>query len=87
MKKFAIAGAACLAVVLAAASPALAQGGNRGFHNGGAHFAGGGYRGGGGVGPGLAAGLIATMAAHTSPVADIGAVDFAAGSAPESRLA
>jgi hypothetical protein len=62
MKKFTMIGAACLAVVLAAASPALAQGGNRGFHNGGAHFAGGGYRGGGfrgGVGPGIAAGLIA----------------------------
>src|SRR6202163_2564509 len=49
MIRFGTIGAACLAVVLAASTPALAQGGNRagGFHGGGAHFAGGGYRGGG----------------------------------------
>lgn len=58
-------GAACLAFALVTASPAFAQGGNRGggFHGGGAHFAGGGYRGGGfrgaGVLPGIAAGVIA----------------------------
>jgi hypothetical protein len=63
-------GAICLAVSLAAASPALARGGHfgggfhgGGFHGGGAHFADGGFRGGGyrggGVGPGIAAGLIA----------------------------
>jgi hypothetical protein len=67
MIRFGTIGAACLAVVLAASTPALAQGGNRagGFHGGGAHFAGGGYRGGGfrgghgGFGPGIAAGLVA----------------------------
>jgi hypothetical protein len=67
MIKFGTIGAACLAVALAASTPALAQGGNRagGFHGGGAHFAGGGYRGGGfrgghgGFGPGIAAGLVA----------------------------
>jgi len=58
-------GVACLAFAFAAASPAFAQGGNRGagFHGGGAHFAGNGYRGGGfrgaGILPGLAAGAIA----------------------------
>jgi hypothetical protein len=42
-------GAACLALALATASPAFAQGGNRagGFHGGGAHFGGGNFRGGG----------------------------------------
>jgi hypothetical protein len=68
MTKFKTIGAICLALSLAAASPALA-GGMRGgfhgggFHGGGAHFAGGGFRGGGyrggGIGPGVAAGLIA----------------------------
>jgi hypothetical protein len=61
-------GAACLAVAFATASPAFAQGGNRGFHGGGfhgggGHFAGGGYRGGGFGGasilPGIAAGVVA----------------------------
>ncbi len=56
-------GAACLAVAFATASPAFAQGGNRGFHGGGAHFTGGGYRGGGfrgaGILPGIAAGVVA----------------------------
>jgi hypothetical protein len=70
MTKFRALGAICLAVSLAAASPALARGGHGGggfhgggFHGGGAHFAGGGFRGGGyrggGIGPGIAAGLIA----------------------------
>jgi hypothetical protein len=70
MTKFKALGAICLAVSLAAASPALARGGHGGggfhgggFHGGGAHFAGGGFRGGGyrggGIGPGIAAGLIA----------------------------
>jgi hypothetical protein len=70
MTKFKTLGAVCLAVSLAAASPALARGGHGGggfhgggFHGGGAHFAGGGFRGGGfrggGIGPGIAAGLIA----------------------------
>jgi hypothetical protein len=74
MRKFGTIGAACLAVVLAAASPALARGGHGGgghgggFHGGGAHFAGGGFRGGGfrggrgGFGPGIAAGVIAGAA-------------------------
>lgn len=58
-------GAACLAVAFATASPAFAQGGNRGggFHGGGAHFGGGGYRGdgfrGAGILPGIAAGVVA----------------------------
>ena len=60
-------GAACLALALAAATPAFAQGGHRGgfqgggFHGGGYHggnFRGGGY-GGGGILPGIAAGVIA----------------------------
>jgi hypothetical protein len=72
MTRFGTIGAACLAVALAASSPALAQGvhgagrGGAGFHAGGGHFAGGGMRGGGfrggrggGFGPGLAAGAIA----------------------------
>jgi hypothetical protein len=67
MTKFGTIGAACLAVALAASSPALAQGRHMGggFHAGGAHFAGGGFRGGGfhggrgGFGPGIAAGLAA----------------------------
>jgi hypothetical protein len=69
MRKFATIGAACLAVVLATATPALARSGHGGggFHGGGAHFAGGGIRGGGfrggrggiGIGPGIAAGLVA----------------------------
>jgi hypothetical protein len=66
MTKFKTLGAICLAVSLAAASPALAAGRGAGFHgggfHGGAHFAGGGFRGGyhgGGIGPGIAAGLIA----------------------------
>jgi hypothetical protein len=69
MTKFKTLGAICLAVSLAAASPALARSGHvgggfhgGGFHGGGAHFAGGGFRGGGyrggGIGPGIAAGLI-----------------------------
>jgi uncharacterized membrane protein YgcG len=69
MTKFKTLGAICLAISLAAASPALARadhGGagfhGGGFHGGGAHFAGGGFRGGGfrggGIGPGIAAGLI-----------------------------
>jgi hypothetical protein len=69
MTKLKTLGAICLAVSLAAASPALARGGHvgggfhgGGFHGGGAHFAGGGFRGGGyrggGIGPGIAAGLI-----------------------------
>ena len=66
MTKFKTLGAICLAVSLAAASPALARSGHGGFHGGGfhgggAHFAGGGFRG-GGVGPGIAAGLIAGAA-------------------------
>jgi hypothetical protein len=74
MTKFKTLGAICLAISLAAASPALARAGHGGagfhgggFHGGGAHFAGGGFRGGGfhggrggiGVGPGIAAGLVA----------------------------
>lgn len=57
MKKFAFIGVGCLAIALAAASPALARGGGRGggggFHGvgGGAHFAGGGFRGGERVSP------------------------------------
>jgi hypothetical protein len=63
MTKFKAIGAACLAIALAAASPAMARGGHGGgggghmgggahfggggFHGGGAHFAGGGFRGGG----------------------------------------
>jgi hypothetical protein len=67
MKTFGMIGAACLAVVLATATPALARGGHfrgGGFHGGGAHFAGGGIRGGfrgghGGFGPAIAAGVVA----------------------------
>jgi hypothetical protein len=67
MTKLKTLGAICLALSLAAASPALAggmRGGHGGgFHSGGAHFAGSGFRGGGyrggGIGPGVAAGLIA----------------------------
>ena len=68
MTRFQTIGAACLAVALAASSPALARAGHGGggFHASGAHFVGGavrgggGYRGGrGGFGPGIAAGLIA----------------------------
>jgi hypothetical protein len=66
-----IIGAACLAAVLATASPAMARGGGHmggghmgggGFH-GGSHFAGGGFHGGrGGFGPGIAAGVLAGAA-------------------------
>ena len=67
MQKVTTVGAACLAIALAAASPAMARGFGGGFHGGGAHFAGGfhggGFHGGGfhhgGFGRGLAAGLIA----------------------------
>jgi len=66
-------GAACLAVALASASPAFAQGRNRagGYHGGGAHFAGGGFRGGGfrgaGILPGIAAGVIAGAVLGAGP--------------------
>jgi hypothetical protein len=69
MTRFGTMAAACLAVALAATSPALARGGHggrgggAGFHGGAAHFAGGGFRGGGFrrgvVGPGIAAGIVA----------------------------
>jgi hypothetical protein len=60
MTKLAMIGAACVAVVLATASPALAAGHGRGGHGG---FHGGGFHGGGfGVGPGIAAGVIAGAA-------------------------
>jgi hypothetical protein len=89
MTRFGTIGAACLAVALAASSPALARGGHiggghggGGFHGGGAHFAGGGMRGGGFrggrgggfVGPGIAAGLIAG--------AVIGGAAYSGGYAP-----
>ncbi len=54
MTKFAVIGAACLAAVLAAASPALAGGHGRGGHHGGG-FHGGGF----GACPGIVGGLIA----------------------------
>jgi hypothetical protein len=50
MKRITTIAAACLAVALAASSPALARGG---FHGGGGHF------GGRGIGPGIAAGIVA----------------------------
>jgi len=55
MMKFTMIGAACVAAVLATASPALAGGHGRGGHGG---FHGGGF----GVVPGIAAGLIAGAA-------------------------
>ena len=71
-------GAACLALALATAAPAFAQGGNRGgFHGGnfrgggGAQFWGGGYRGGGyggaGILPGIAAGVVAGAVLGAGP--------------------
>src|SRR5690242_5744154 len=66
-------GTACLAFAFAIATPAFAQGGNRGagFHGGGAHFAGSGYHGGGfrgaGILPGVAAGVIAGALLGTGP--------------------
>jgi len=84
MTKLGTIGAACLAVALAASSPALARAGHGGggFHGGGAHYAGGGFRGGGYrgghgggfVGPGIAAGLIAG--------AVIGGAAYSGGYAP-----
>jgi hypothetical protein len=69
-------GAACLAIALATAAPAFAQGGHRGagFHGSGYHggnFRGGGYRGGGfggaGILPGIAAGVIAGAVLGAGP--------------------
>ena len=68
MTEFKTIGVACLTVALAAATPAMAQGGHGGgsARSDGAHFAGGGggFRGGGfrrgafGIGSGLAAGAV-----------------------------
>lgn len=71
MTRFGTMAAACLAVALAATSPALARNGQvggrggGGFHGSVGHYAGGGFRGGGfrqgrgGFGPAIAAGVIA----------------------------
>ena len=67
MTRFGTMAAACLAVALAATSPALARSGHGsggGFHGSAAHYAGGGFRGsgyrqGGFVGPAIAAGVVA----------------------------
>jgi hypothetical protein len=78
MIRFGAMTAACLAVALAATTPALARGGHGGwhgggggYHGGGAHFAGGGLRGGGfrhgGFGPGIAgAGIAAGIIAGSA---------------------
>jgi len=70
MTRFGMMAAACLAVALAATSPALARNGHGGGHGGGgafhgsaAQYAGGGFRGGGfrqgGFGPAIAVGVVA----------------------------
>jgi len=78
MTKFKTIGAIALALSLAAASPSFAagmRGGHGGgFHGGGANFHGGGYH--GGIGPGVAAGLIAGAVIGSTAYGYYGAPDY-----------